>query len=73
MPQTESGREQTVNISDEQFGFMTGRSTVDPILALRQLQERKPRRAQSNLHALFIDLEKAYDRVPREKLYWCMK
>ena len=22
---------------------------------------------------MLIDLEKAYDRVPREELYWCMR
>jgi len=68
----ESRMRDMVNISREQFGFMKGRSTVDAIFALRQLQE-KYREGQSDLHAVFIDLEKAYDRVPREELFWCMR
>ena len=61
-----------VNISDEQFGFMPGRSTTDAIFILKQLQE-KYREGQKPLHCVFIALEKAYDRVPREELLYCMR
>ena len=53
-----------VSISEGQFGFVKGKSTTDAIFALRQLQERY-REGQQDLHCVFIDLEKDYDRVPR--------
>ena len=56
----------TVEISEEQFGFMPGRSTMDAIFALKQLLERY-HEGQKMLHCAFIDLEKAYDRVPRKR------
>ena len=61
-----------VSISEEQIGFVMGKSTTDAMFALRQLQE-KYREGQQDLHCVFIDLEKAYDIVPREELYWCMR
>ena len=62
----------TVTVSDQQFGFMPGRSTTDAIFALRQFME-KYREGQRNLPCVFIDLEKEYDRVPRMEVWNCLR
>ena len=55
-------------IAEQQFGYMPGRSTTDAISCLRMLLE-KWTEGQKAVHCAFIDLEKAYDRVPREELW----
>ena len=61
-----------VEISKQQYGFMPGKGTTDAVFALRMLME-KYREGQRELHCAFGDLEKTYDRVPREKLWYCMR
>ena len=61
-----------VLISDQQFGFMPGRSTTDAIFALRQLIE-KYGEGRKSLHCIFIDLKKAYERIPRSEVWNCLR
>ncbi|KAK3535145.1 hypothetical protein QTP70_004799 [Hemibagrus guttatus] len=61
-----------VEICEQQYGFMPRKSTTDAIFALRILME-KYRDGQRELHCVFVDLEKAYDRVEREELWYCMR
>nr|XP_027233212.1 uncharacterized protein LOC113824650 [Penaeus vannamei] len=52
-----------VNIHEYQFGFMPGRSTVDAIFIMRQVQAKF---LEGNRKYCFADLEKAYDRPGEE-------
>ncbi|KAF3676950.1 NADH-cytochrome b5 reductase 1 [Capsicum annuum] len=56
-----------MTISENQFGFMSGRSTTVAIHLVRRLVEQFWER-KKDLHMMFIDLEKIYDRVLREIL-----
>src|SRR6056300_1728659 len=61
-----------VNISDMQLGFVPGRGTSDAIFVTRQLQE-KYFAVNKPLFFAFVDLEKAFDRVPRVVLWWALR
>ena len=54
----------TVDIDAMQFGFRPGRGTTDAIFILRQVQEKLLAKGKTCYFA-FVDLEKAFDRVPR--------
>ena len=62
---------QRVVINDMQCGFMQGRGRTDAIFILHLLQ-KKHLVAGKPLYLAFIDLEKAFDRVPREVIWWSM-
>ena len=61
-----------VNIDGMQFAFVPGRGTTDAIFTVRQLQE-KYIAAKKPLFFAFVDLEKAFDRVPRKVLWWALR
>ena len=54
-------------LQEEQFGFRSGRSTVEPIFVLRQIMEKSWEYGK-DLVMTFIDLEKAYDSIPITKV-----
>src|SRR5437867_649903 len=62
----------TVKIDEMQFGFSPGKGTTDAIFIVRQVQEKFLGK-QKELWMAFVDLEKAFDRVPHEVLWWALR
>ena len=53
----ESRLRKETEVSEIQFGFMSGKSTTEPVFMLRQMME-KFRRKRKKMHVVFVDLEK---------------
>jgi len=62
---------QQIDLDYMQFGFMERKGTTDTIFIVRQMQE-KFRAKGKKLYFGFVDLEKAFDRVPKEVIRWAM-
>ena len=54
-----------------QFGFMSGKEIVDVIFRVRM--QEKYQKKDKKLYMCFIDMEKAFDRVPRKVMEWAMR
>jgi hypothetical protein len=53
---------------EEQAGFRAGRWRIDNIFCITQLIEKK-KATDREFHLLFIDLTKAYNSIPLNKLW----
>ena len=62
---------EVVDIDKMEYGFMPGRGTVDTVFVLRRLSEKF--RAKNKLFFVFVDLEKAFDWVPREVIRFALR
>lgn len=59
-------------IGEYQSGFRSGRSVMDQVFTLKQIQERS-HRLQLPTHLVFIDFKQAYDSIRRYKLYQILR
>ncbi|KAK1648584.1 hypothetical protein QYE76_066389 [Lolium multiflorum] len=60
------------SVTKNQFGFMPGRSTMEATFLVRQLMERY-KEQKKDLYMVLIDLEKAYDKIPRHVMWWALE
>ena len=63
---------EAVDIDKMQYGFMPWRRTVDAVFILRRLSE-KFRAKNKKLFFVFVDLEKAFDQLPREVIHFALR
>ena len=61
-----------VDFDEAQFGFMSGKETIDALFLVRRLQEEH-RAKDKRMYMCFVDLEKTFDRVPRRVMEWAMR
>ena len=60
---------QRVRLSDDQGGFVPGRSRFDLIFLVRCIQDhQRQQHLRKTLYAAFLDISKAYDSVPHIKI-----
>ena len=58
-----------VTVNDMQCGFMPEKGTIDALYMVRMSQEEYLRK-KKKLYMCFVDLEKAFNIVPRQFIYW---
>ena len=60
-----------VKVDDMQFGFMPGKGTTDALFILRRMQEEFCG-SEKKRYMCFVDLEKAFNRVPIKVMEWAL-
>ena len=61
-----------VNLNEIQLGFMPGKGTMDAIFIVRRMQEEYQKK-DNKLYMCFVDMQQAFDRVPRKVIEWAMR
>jgi hypothetical protein len=59
------------HITMNQFVLMPRRSTMEAIFLIRRVMEQY-KEQNKDLHMFCIDLEKAYDKIPRNLMWWAL-
>ena len=59
-------------IANNPYGFRPGKSTNEPIFIFRMMQGKYREKGQDR-HLVFVDLAKAYHRVPMELIWWSLR
>ena len=54
-----------INLNKMQFEYKPGKGTVDVMFNVRRMQEEYQKK-DKKLYVCFVDMEKAFDRVPRK-------
>ena len=60
-----------VDFNEAQFSFMSGKGAKDALFLVRRLQEEHQPK-NKRIYTCFVDLEKAFDKVPRRVMEWTM-
>ena len=60
-------------LSKEQLGFIPGNRTSDALLLLHNLVDQHCKQYNNNIYACFVDIQKAFDSVPRHKPFEKLK
>ena len=59
-----------INLNEMHFEFMPGKGTWDAIFIVRKMQEEYQKKDKK---LCFVNMKKAFDRVPRKVMEWAMR
>lgn len=65
--------EENGGLEETQTGFRKGRGTMDNIFMLKHLVGKRLTKKRGKVHALFLDLKAAFDRIDRKILWKAME